>query len=56
MSPDEDLLEVRGRVGLLLPFRDPSVFARRVRRLSGIKTLHPHQLRHTFACTWLNSG
>ena len=45
------LREIRSHVGLLLPFRDPSVFARKVRRLSGVQRFHPHQLRHTFACT-----
>jgi integrase len=48
--------EIRGRVGLLLPFRDPSVFARKARRLSGVERFHPHQLRHTFACRWLEAG
>jgi integrase len=48
--------EIHGRVGLLLAFRDPSVFARRVRRLSGVTRFHPHQLRHTFACRWLENG
>jgi len=49
------LSEIRAHVGLLLPFRDPSVFARKVRRLSRVARFHPHQLRHTFACRWLES-
>ena len=54
---DSDLLrEIRTHVGLLLPFDDPSVFARKVRRLSGVNRFHPHQLRHTFACSWLEAG
>lgn len=44
---------VRDRVGLLVPFGDPIAFAKKVRRLSGVTRFHPHQLRHTFACRWL---
>jgi integrase len=44
---------LRGRVGLLLPFRDATQFARQVRRRSGVTRFHAHQLRHTFACRWL---
>jgi len=47
---------LKGRVGLLLPSKDPTLFARRVRRLSGVERFHPHQLRHTFACRWLEQG
>lgn len=47
---------VRGRVGLLLPSKDPTLFSRRARRLSGVARFHPHQLRHTFACRWLEQG
>jgi integrase len=47
---------VRGRVGLLLSSKDPTLFARRARRLSGVARFHPHQLRHTFACGWLEQG
>jgi integrase len=47
---------VRGRVGLLLPCRDVTLFSRRARRLSGVRRFHPHQLRHTFACRWLERG
>ena len=31
-------------------------FARTVRQLSGIERFHVHQLRHTFACQWLERG
>src|SRR5258706_747743 len=31
-------------------------FPRQVRRYSGVERFHPHQLRHTFACRWLESG
>lgn len=47
---------VRGHVGLLMPCRDATLFARRVQRLSGVARFHPHQLRHTFACQWLERG
>jgi integrase/recombinase XerD len=48
--------ELRGRVGLLMPTRDASGYARRVRRLTGISRFHAHQLRHTFACRHLEGG
>jgi integrase len=47
---------VRGRVGLLMPVKDPTLFSRRVRRLTGLTRFHPHMLRHTFACRWLERG
>ena len=28
----------------------------RVRRLTGIEGFHVHQMRHTFACQWLERG
>jgi integrase len=49
-----DLLEeLRGRVGLLSPFKSVSMFNKAVKRLTGIQTFHSHQLRHTFACRYL---
>jgi integrase len=27
-----------------------------VRRMSGIERFHPHQMRHTFACRWIERG
>jgi integrase len=55
---DELAAEVRNRVGLLLPFSDRSnsYVARTIRNLSGVERFHPHQLRHTFACRWLEAG
>ncbi len=54
-----DLLrEVRTRVGRLVPYAigSPGSFANFVRRLSGIARFHVHQMRHTFACQWLERG
>lgn len=52
-----DLLrEVRGRVGRLVPFTSAGSFAKAVRRRSGVDRFHVHQLRHTFACRWLEDG
>jgi len=48
--------ELRLRVGRLLPIKDGSGFARQVRKYSGVKRFHPHQMRHTFACRWLEQG
>lgn len=52
------LAELRGRVGRLIPFSSgsPGSFARVVRRLSDVEEFHPHRLRHTFACKWLEEG
>ena len=47
---------LRGRVGRLCPFVSASSFQRTVRRLSGVHRFHPHQMRHTFACRWLERG
>ena len=54
----ELLVEIRGRVGRLVPYAtgSPGSFAIRVRRLTGIEGFHVHQLRHTFACQWLERG
>lgn len=54
--PPELLQELRGRVGKLCPFASGSMFNKRVKSLSGIESFHAHQLRHTFACKWLESG
>jgi integrase len=56
---DESLArEIRGRIGHLVPFSPKSgtVFNRTVRRRSGIERFHVHQLRHTFACRYLERG
>ena len=48
--------EVRQRVGRLVPYSERGSFSRMVRRLSGIQRFHPHMLRHTFACEWVDRG
>ena len=55
LSPELEA-ELRLRVGRLLPFHNSWGFTRQVRRHSGVERFHPHQLRHTFACRWLESG
>lgn len=48
--------ELRLRLGRLLPFTNSTGFTRQVRLHGGIPRFHPHQLRHTFACRWLEAG
>lgn len=54
----ELLLELRGKTGRLVPFReaDPGTYSWHARRLSGVERFHPHMMRHTFACMWLERG
>src|SRR5437870_10329984 len=54
----ELVAELRGRVGRLVSYAagSPGSFAIRVRRLTGIEGFHVHQMRHTFACQWLERG
>jgi integrase len=56
--PPELRAEIRGRVGRLVAYswKSPGSFARAVRHASGVKRFHIHQLRHTFACQWLERG
>ncbi len=56
--PPDLLRDIRQRVGLLVPFSATSKgsFTRVVRKLSGVSGFHPHQLRHTCACRWLEQG
>jgi len=54
--PLELQAELRLRAGKLLPIRDGTGFTRQVRKHSGVERFHPHQLRHTFACRWLEEG
>jgi integrase len=55
---DSFLKELAGRVGRIVPFgeRSSGAFARVVREKSGVRRFHVHQLRHTFACRWLERG
>lgn len=50
--------EIRGRVGRLVPFAEGASgsFGRTIRRNTGMERFHPHQLRHTFACMWIEEG
>lgn len=50
--------EISTRPGRLAPYseRASSSFAKVVRRHSGVDRFHVHQLRHTFACTWIEAG
>jgi integrase len=56
--PADLVAEIRGHVGRLVPFSRSSSgsFNRVVGRKSGIAGFHVHQLRHTFACQWLERG
>jgi integrase len=48
--------ELQGRVGRLMPLTDGTGFTRQVVRATGIERFHPHMMRHTFACRWVESG
>ena len=55
LAPDL-LTELRQRVGKLMSLTDGTGFTRQVMKLSGIERFHPHMMRHTFACRWLEAG
>ena len=48
--------ESRARVGRLVPLKAADGLAKIVRRETGITHFHVHQLRHSFACRWLEAG
>jgi len=50
--------EIELRTGRLVPYSEgaTSSFAKVVRRYSGVARFHVHQLRHTFACRWIEAG
>ena len=50
------MLELRSRIGRLIPLKDAQGVAVQVRKRTGIERFHVHQLRHTFACRWLERG
>ena len=54
----ELLGEIRKRVGRLVGFAElsPGSFAKAVKRGAGVDRFHVHQMRHTFACQWLERG
>lgn len=52
----ELLHEARTHVATLVPFVNPTSFARYVRRHSGVERFDVHQTRHTYACQWLERG
>lgn len=56
--PSDVLAEVRQRVGKLVPYAEasPGTLARTLRKMTGIEKFHCHQMRHTFACQWLERG
>ena len=53
---DSLAVQLRLRVGRLLPLRNADGFAVQVRKRTGIEGFHAHQLRHSFACRWLEAG
>lgn len=50
--------ELRGRIGKLVPYAPSAcgAFAAMAKKLTGIRHFHAHQMRHTFACVWLERG
>jgi integrase len=52
----EILQELRHRVGRIVALTDADGLAIQVRRRTGIGRFHVHQLRHSFACQWLERG
>lgn len=54
--PLDLLREIQGRVGRLVSYSSPGQFNNAVRRWSGVGRFHVRQLRHTFACRWLDRG
>ena len=54
--PPELMDELRNRVGRLIPLMNGQGIAQQVRRRTGIEGFHVHQLRHSFACRWLERG
>lgn len=48
--------EFHNRVGRLVSLRNAQGVAEQVRKRTGIERFHVHQLRHSFACRWLEAG
>ena len=56
--PAAMVVEISARVGRLVPYGEGSAgsFNKLVRRHSGVGRFHVHQLRHSFACNWIERG
>jgi len=54
--PESMRAELRNRVGKIIYHRHAGSFNKRVRKLANLTGFHVHQLRHTFACRWLEAG
>jgi len=56
--PPDLLAALRGRVGKVVPYSPGSAssITRDVRSVSGVGRFHLHQLRHTFACRFIENG
>jgi integrase len=48
--------ELKLRIGKFVPFASSGQFNAAVCRMSGVERFHVHQLRHTFACRWVERG
>ena len=46
----------RGRLRRRVRQRSPGLFAKPVKRLTGIEDFHVHRMRHSFACSWCEQG
>jgi integrase len=51
--PEALAVEVRSRIGRLVPFTSHGSFAKVVRKQTGIKGFHVHRTRHDYAIQWL---
>jgi integrase len=54
--PSELREEFARHANPIVPLSAPGYYARRCRRETGLARFHAHQMRHTFACRWLESG
>ena len=50
------LAELGGRKDRLVSFTHPGMFAKQVRKHSGVNRFHVHLTRHTFATRWVEAG
>lgn len=55
LTPDI-LDELKCRKDRLVRFTHPGMFARQVKKHSGVKRFHVHLTRHTFATRWVEAG